>query len=116
MLLGNQPSNTTLDLASRSHWNELTIKFKGERFYHTSHGSTLNGPITMGHGDFLKPMLFLIMRISVGYINFQSMLNSSRNLATIKFPRKLMQEIILFCATFVLQIILNVLVGSWKSL
>lgn len=37
----------------------------------SSNRSTLNKPITMGHDDFLEPMLTLMMTISVGHTRFQ---------------------------------------------
>ena len=39
------------------------------------HVTTLNSPNIVGHNDILDPTQALIMRINMGYINFQLTLN-----------------------------------------
>lgn len=59
---------------------------------------TLNNPSVVGHKKFLQPMLILSMKFNASHIDCIS--------------RRLMHVIILYYATFVLQLIFSVLVGS----
>ena len=59
--------------------------------------SALNSLITLGHNKFLKPTLILIVRVKVGHLNFEPMLNSRKNL--------------MWVIQFVLKLIFNVLDG-----
>ena len=36
---------------------------------------SLNSPITMGHTIFLEALLIFLIRINIGYVNIQPMLN-----------------------------------------
>ena len=76
---------------------------------------TLNSSTSMDHGNFLEPLLILIMRIGLAHTNYQATLNFYSKIRVHHidcFPRKVMWIIILFCATCVLQLIFKVLVGS----
>ena len=69
----------------------------------------------MGHNNFLEPTLILTLRINVGHIIFQPMLTFQEKISvghSNYFPRKFMWAIIIFGATFVLQVIFNALVES----
>ena len=68
----------------------------------------------MCHINFVEPMLILSMRINGGHTKPLPTLIYSRLLGPhlLSFSRKLVWVITLFCATFILKLISNVLVGS----
>ena len=74
--------------------------------------STVNGPITVVHSNFQEPALDFIMRNIAGHIDFQPMLDFSKKISVDHINMWIMCVIILFCVTFVLWLIFNMLVET----
>ena len=82
---------------------------------------TLNSPIIVGQCKFIEPMLILMIEnkvkirmnwsfFEVGYILTSHLIIGNIIGHNKCFPRKVMWVIVLYCATFVLQVTSNVLV------